>query len=849
MLHLSKIALDNGGTIVPLIIPSEETNQTGLCNPSIYVDGDDILVNIRNVGYTLQHSIGAKHYKDEGGKFHTRWGPLSYLHPEQDRTLRTNNFLGFLDSNLNLINNFKVDTTKLDIEPNWEFIGLEDARIVRWDNKLYLTGVRRDVHPDGQGRMELSEIYITPKKVQEISRCRIEVPFESYCDKNWMPILDMPYHYVRWSNPLEIMKVDPVQGTSEIVQKSDDFLDVSWNEGHQEPFSGSSQVIPWDNGCRLAVIHECQWWRWTERDPSDMNSNKDGRYKHRILLWDRDWNLIKYTDPFTFMDGQIEFCCGATTIGNDLVISFGFQDNAAYLLKINKDVINNLFKNNIKTTHELVTYNKEDYYKLRLKFNGSEKIEKNYSQVGQDLFVLHMLDGKKNGTYLEVGSGRPFYGNNTFLLEKLGWYGVGIELYEPFLEKYKFNRKNKVFGIDALTINYNQFLNENFTTKNIDYLQLDIDPAQNTFDVLKSIPFNTYKFAVITYEHDHYQDTTSIIRTESRKYLESFGYELVVSNISPDENSPFEDWWVHPDLVDINRINNAKFLNKDVVDIKDYMFVDNQWSITDWPTMEITTSVPKKGCVVDCVFCPQEILKKSYEGDRFMTMEEFKMSIDKLPIEIRITFSGFVEPWMNKHCSDMLLYAHNKGHRISVFTTAIGMSLEDVEKIKDVSYCGGPNGGFVLHLPDNENLAKHPITDKYIDVLEAIKNSNITNFSTMSMGKVHDSVKHLFNNVPTHEMWSRAGNLMGEAQLKPELLNVMDRVKSTYRNKDTTCGCVEDLYHNILLPNGDVSLCCMDYGLDNILGNLYKDSYENIIPKQNTCFEICKNCENGVDPR
>ena len=574
MLHLSKIALDNGGTIVPLIIPSEETNQTGLCNPSIYVDGDDILVNVRNVNYTLLHSIGAKYYKDEGGKFYTRWGPLSYLH-DDDYTLRTTNFLGFLDNDLNLVKNFKVDTTKEDIEPNWGFIGLEDARIVRWNNKLYLTGVRRDVHSDGQGRMELSEIYITPSKVQEISRCRIEVPFESYCDKNWMPILDMPYHYVRWSNPLEIMKVDPERGTSEMVQKSDNFLDVSWNEGEQEKFSGSSQVIPWDNGCRLAVIHECQWWRWSERDPVGLNTNKDARYKHRILLWDVDWNLIKYTDPFTFMDGQIEFCCGATTMGDDLVISFGFQDNAAYLLKINKDVINNLFKNNIKTSHKPVTYNKEDYHKLRLKFNGSEKIEKNYSQVGQDLFVLHMLDGKKNGTYLEVGSGRPFYGNNTFLLEELGWYGVGIELYEPFLNKHKFSRQHKVFGIDALTIDYNQFLNENFTTKNIDYLQLDIDPAQNTFDVLKSIPFDTYKFAVITYEHDHYQDTTSTIRMESRKYLESFGYELVVANISPDENSPFEDWWVHPDLVDRTRINNAKFLNKDVVDIKDYMFKSN----------------------------------------------------------------------------------------------------------------------------------------------------------------------------------------------------------------------------------------------------------------------------------
>jgi hypothetical protein len=104
MLHLSKIALDNGGTIVPLIIPSEESNQTGLCNPSIYVDGDDILVNVRNVNYTLLHSIGAKYYKDEGGKFYTRWGPLSYLHPEHDRTLRTTNFLGFLDNDLNNTN-------------------------------------------------------------------------------------------------------------------------------------------------------------------------------------------------------------------------------------------------------------------------------------------------------------------------------------------------------------------------------------------------------------------------------------------------------------------------------------------------------------------------------------------------------------------------------------------------------------------------------------------------------------------------------------------------------------------------------------------------------------------------
>jgi len=28
------------------------------------------------------------------------------------------------------------------------------------------------------------------------------------------------------------------------------------------------------------------------------------------------------------------------------------------------------------------------------------------------------------------------------------------------------------------------------------------------------------------------------------------------------------------------------------------------------------------------------------------------------------------------------------------------------------------------------------------------------------------------------------------------------------------------IFRNVLLPNGDVVLCCMDYGLDHILGNL-----------------------------
>jgi len=290
--------------------------------------------------------------------------------------------------------------------------------------------------------------------------------------------------------------------------------------------------------------------------------------------------------------------------------------------------------------------------------------------------------------------------------------------------------------------------------------------------------------------------------------------------------------------------------NEIIIYIDNTEVPENFWNITPWATMEFTTSIPKKGCVVDCAFCPQRILEKSYVDEtRFLTLDNFKKMVDKLPQEIRVTFAGFTEPWLNKDCTDMLLYAHEKGHRIAVFTTGIGMKVDDVYRIKDVPYDLGPNGKFVLHLPDAERIAKHPITDNYIKVLEAFKevHKDIQGFYTMAMGEVHPDVNHIFPEAVVPAFWNRAGNLVGEAMLKPELLNLQDRYKSIYHGEEPrTCGCDEHLYHNIALPNGDVSLCCMDYSLKFIIGNLLEQEYKDIAPQPNTCFDMCRFCENGV---
>lgn len=319
---LAKYVITNGGSLHPLVIPASETNGTGLMNPSVYVDNGKVIMNLRHCQYTIYHA--------EKGIFEHNYGPLVYLNPENDITLTTKNFFCELDEKMNIVKSTKVDTSKLDVKPIWEFIGLEDARVVRWDGKLYLCGVRRDTTTNGVGRMELSEIEVTADSVKEISRVRIDAPAPntSYCEKNWMPILDKPYHFIKWTNPTEVVKADPVTGACETIILQELNADYSGN------IRGGSQVISWEDGY-LCLNHITYLFK------SELQ-RKNARYRHVFTKFDKDFKIQKVSKEFSFMEGEIEFACGMAQLNDDLLITFGFQDNASFLLKTPKKIVENL---------------------------------------------------------------------------------------------------------------------------------------------------------------------------------------------------------------------------------------------------------------------------------------------------------------------------------------------------------------------------------------------------------------------------------------------------------------------------------------------------------------------------
>lgn len=318
-----------GATVTPLDINIHDTMWPGYCNPSIMWDEyeQNFKLIVRNVNYVLHGSLDL--VKNPGS-----WGPIFYSIPNEDgRNLKTRNFIGSSKDPINEPFQMKLIETR-PYTPQWEFQGQEDARIVRWGGKLYTTGVRRDDNKTGMGRMELMRI--SENGSVEISRTKVKALDEnSYCEKNWMPIKDLPFHYVQMTNPTVVVKTDPKTGkTDEVVRKEfrTGFVDEKF-----DLLRGSSQVIRWGDYW-VALVHTCELWLTA-------SNRKFGSYHHVFVVWDNDWNIVKMSPLFKFADYGVEFTCGLELHDGKFYIPFALGDNFVYLMIVEEEIIRKFIDN------------------------------------------------------------------------------------------------------------------------------------------------------------------------------------------------------------------------------------------------------------------------------------------------------------------------------------------------------------------------------------------------------------------------------------------------------------------------------------------------------------------------
>ena len=265
--------------------------------------------------------------------------------------------------------------------------------------------------------------------------------------------------------------------------------------------------------------------------------------------------------------------------------------------------------------------------------------------------------------------------------------------------------------------------------------------------------------------------------------------------------------------------------------------------------LEITT---RMGCKINCVYCPQKLLTGRYYANGLaknteLSLENFQKCVDKVPRGTRIDFSGMAEPWLNDQCTDMVCYAANKGLPIAIYTTLVGMTESDFCRIRDLKF-----EEFVLHIPDDKSNAHIDINQEYIELLHAVieyKRDNgtslVTGFSCHA--GIHPAIRSAIppNSKLITELIDRAGNVEGDCATSKK-----------NEGKILCVNCGGNINNNVLLPDGTVVLCCMDYGMKHVLGNLLEQDYDAILHSNEAemirfglgggdCDILCRNCTNA----
>ena len=183
-------------------------------------------------------------------------------------------------------------------------------------------------------------------------------------------------------------------------------------------------------------------------------------------------------------------------------------------------------------------------------FNFLRKKDNKFSQSGQDQFAYNISGS--NGTYLEIGAHDPIINSNTFNLEvKCNWNGISIEYDKSFQMSWGDNklRKNNVVWDDAFNINYSSLIKQRDLPNRLNYLSCDIEPAENTFNILKKVISSKLNFDFISFEHDKYSIGNKY-EDLSIEYLKDYNYKVAIKDVYSRNKryKIYETWFVNNDI-------------------------------------------------------------------------------------------------------------------------------------------------------------------------------------------------------------------------------------------------------------------------------------------------------------
>lgn len=258
-------------------------------NPSIAVMDGELRCVVRTVNYVIE---GKRYIIDDPGG-----------------VVRTENYLGVLD----LEGNFSEARLIHDLDPGNRqpslIVGYEDIRLAVIKDREKKDESRRlamsaTVCDRDPARRQVARLKLTPDG--DVGRAQVQ-PSRQWHEKNWMPIV-VGDEKLAW-----IYSLDPtvVIGAKEVSQP------CPFDLGHLR----GGAAIPFKDGW-LVVAHEV------------IETDERRIYLHRFVSLDEEFRVLRVSSAWVFRGRGIEFCAGMAQVGDEVVMTYGVQDNEAWMTRV-----------------------------------------------------------------------------------------------------------------------------------------------------------------------------------------------------------------------------------------------------------------------------------------------------------------------------------------------------------------------------------------------------------------------------------------------------------------------------------------------------------------------------------
>jgi len=257
-------------------------------SPTLLSYDNKLILNVRNVSYKL--CLPHAYY----------WTP-EWQNGRQ--LLKTLNIWYYVDENLKIISEGKRMNTKLEDLTSLDssvINGLEDLRLIEYKNKIYYFATSNEYTHEIKiihGEYDFQNGKFVNNKI-------MNTPYNKYCEKNWTPIIkDNELQVIYQWNPLTFAKIEN--------------NNLNFYKKVETP-----SVFRYFKGSTPFIEHKDQLWCVVH----STIETQPRVYLHYILIFDKEYNLIKYSLPFSFIKNNVEFCLGFLIRNDDLFFTFSQFD-------------------------------------------------------------------------------------------------------------------------------------------------------------------------------------------------------------------------------------------------------------------------------------------------------------------------------------------------------------------------------------------------------------------------------------------------------------------------------------------------------------------------------------------